>query len=86
MSFTSVTFSNPRVLYIKCTTCFSWFATQFYVICATDIERNKHDTDKLSRGIACIGVLRRSIRAVVLRAISACVRDRVEPVATYSIL
>lgn len=71
MSFTSVTFSNPRVLYIKCTTCFSWFATQFYVIYVTDIERNKHDTDKLSRDIAYIGVLQRSIRAVVLRAISS---------------
>lgn len=57
MSFMSGTFSSARVLYIKYTACFSWFATQFYVICATDIERNKHDTDKLSRDIACIGVL-----------------------------
>ena len=35
MSFTSVAFSSLRVLYIKCTTCFSWYATRFRVIYIT---------------------------------------------------
>ena len=38
MSFASVTFSSPRALYIKCTTCFSWYATRFCVICITLIR------------------------------------------------
>ena len=38
MSFTSVAFSSLRVLYIKCTTCFSWYATRFRVICITLIK------------------------------------------------
>lgn len=37
MSFTSGTFLAPRALYIKCTTCFSWRATRFCVICITGI-------------------------------------------------
>ena len=36
MSFTSVALSSPRVLYIKCTTCFSRYATRFCVICVTE--------------------------------------------------
>lgn len=38
MSFASVAFSSLRVLYFKCTTCFSWHATRFRVICITLIK------------------------------------------------
>ena len=38
MSFTSGTFLAPRVLYIKCTTCFSRYATRFCVICIIPIR------------------------------------------------
>lgn len=43
MSFTSVTFSNPRVLYIKCTTCFSRYATQIYVISDTFFRTHREN-------------------------------------------
>lgn len=70
MSFTSGTFLAPRALYIKCTTCFSWRATRFCVICITFIRALTVNHEPSLR--AWETPSRRHYRATPFGAIPAC--------------